>query len=86
MFERFIAMTRERGNIGHLVDLADAFGYLGDVAVMVAKNLFHPGGNVLELFLLIGWVVGGLSLAALAFTFVFFSHQRPATGDVRPPS
>lgn len=86
VFERFIAMTRERGNIGYLVYLADAFGYLGYVAVMVMKNLFHPGGNVLELFLLIGWGVGGLSLAALVFTFVFFSRHCPATRDVPPHS
>lgn len=66
--------------------LADAFGSLGDVAVMVTKNLFRPGGHMLELFLLIGWVVGGLSLAALVFTFLFSSRHRPATKDVRPHS
>ena len=31
IFERLIAMTRDRGNIGYLMYLADAFGYLGYV-------------------------------------------------------
>ncbi|MBN8459521.1 MAG: hypothetical protein J0M04_16960 [Verrucomicrobia bacterium] len=84
VFERFIAMTRERGNIGYLIYLADAFGYLGYVAVMVLKNLFHPGGSVLELFLLIGWVAGGLSLAALVYAILFFSRRCPANKDTPP--
>ena len=39
IFERLIAMTRDRGNIGYLMYLADAFGYLGYVGVLMAKNL-----------------------------------------------
>lgn len=31
IFELAIAMTRDRGNIGYLIYLADAFGYLGYV-------------------------------------------------------
>ena len=38
IFGRLIAMTRDRGNIGYLMYLADAFGYLGYVAVMIGKN------------------------------------------------
>lgn len=82
VFERFIAMTRERGNIGYLMYLADAFGYLGYVGVMVAKNFFHPGANVLDLFLTTGWVVGVAALAALLFAFVFFSRRCPANEEV----
>lgn len=78
VFERFIAMTRERGNIGYLMYLADAFGYLGYVAVMVAKNLFHPGTNALELFLATGWIVAAVSLATLVFTLIFFARRCPA--------
>ena len=35
VFERLIAMTRERGNLGFLMYLADAVGYLGYAVVMV---------------------------------------------------
>jgi MFS family permease len=39
-FERMIATFRIKGNVGFLIYLADAYGYAGSVAVMLAKNLF----------------------------------------------
>jgi MFS family permease len=42
LFERFIATFRIRGNIGYLFYIADAFGYIGSVAVLLLKNL-SPG-------------------------------------------
>ncbi len=38
IFERLIAMTRDKGNLVFLMYLADAIGYLGYVAVMLARN------------------------------------------------
>ncbi len=76
IFERLIAMTKERANMGYLMYLADAFGYLGYVAVMVGKNFFKPSGNVLEIFVATGWVVAGASLLALVGAAVFFSRRR----------
>jgi hypothetical protein len=38
IFERFQAVTREPGNIGFLMSVADAYGYLGYVAVLIVKN------------------------------------------------
>jgi hypothetical protein len=79
VFERFIAMTRERGTIGFLMYLADAFGYLGYVGVMVARHFFRPVGNLLESFLATGWVVGWVSLGALLFAFISLARRCPAT-------
>ena len=42
IFERFIALTRERGNLGFLMYFADAIGYLGYVGVMLGRGLV-PG-------------------------------------------
>ncbi|HVZ57804.1 MAG TPA: DUF5690 family protein [Chitinophagaceae bacterium] len=39
-FERLIASFRIRGNVGFLIYVADSFGYLGSVVVMLAKELF----------------------------------------------
>lgn len=75
VFERFIAMTRERGNIGYLMYLADAFGYLGYVAVMVGRRGLPPGTPVLDLFLVTSWVVAVAALAAiLGAAFFFLRH------------
>src|SRR5271165_6240451 len=41
IFERLIAMTRDRGNLGYLMYLADAFGYLGyPIFMLLFKPLF----------------------------------------------
>ena len=45
VFERLIAMTRERGNLGFLMYLADAAGYLGYSAVMVGKSYLPQRGR-----------------------------------------
>ncbi len=73
VFERLIAMTRERANIGYLVYLADAFGYLGYVAVMAINSFFKPKLDVLKLFMMTGWVVGTVSLLCLLGAMVFFT-------------
>ena len=76
VFERLIAMTRDRANIGYLMYLADAFGYLGYVAVMVAKNFWKVEGDLLPLFKMTGWVVALASIAALLVAIVFFGRGR----------
>jgi hypothetical protein len=72
IFERLIAMTRDRGNIGYLMYLADAFGYLGYVGVMLVRN-FGRGGEMLPLFRATAWAVAGLSVLALVVAMGFFA-------------
>lgn len=38
IFERLVAITRDRSNVGFLMYLADSFGYLGYVAVMMSRG------------------------------------------------
>jgi MFS family permease len=74
VFERLIAMTRDRGTIGYLMYLADAFGYLGYVAVLLARNLFGPQSaeGILPFFLTlctVAAVAGGLGMIPAALFF-----------------
>ncbi len=39
VFERLIAMTRDRANLGFLMYIADAAGYLGYAALMIARSV-----------------------------------------------
>lgn len=43
LFDRMIATFRQSGNVGFLMYLADSFGYLASVAVIVSKTIFNPG-------------------------------------------
>jgi hypothetical protein len=62
VFERLVAMTRDRGNIGYLMYLADSFGYLGYVAVVFGRGALQSAGSLLDLFVVVAWIVtiGGL--------------------------
>jgi hypothetical protein len=75
IFERLLALTRERGNIGYLIYLADAFGYLGYVGVMLARNLVGETGNFLAFFVTLSWVIAGACLVLLIPCWVYFARH-----------
>jgi hypothetical protein len=78
VFERLLAMTRDTGNVGYLVYLADAFGYLGYVAVMLARNVLGPTENFLPFFLALSWAIAGACVVLLIPCWRYFA-TRPAT-------
>ncbi|MBM4000140.1 MAG: hypothetical protein FJ297_11495 [Planctomycetes bacterium] len=63
LFERLIAMTREPGNLGFLMYTADSVGYLGYVAVMLARAA-RPGTTDFATFFLV--VCAGTALLSIA--------------------
>lgn len=87
VFERLLATTRERGNLGFLINVADSCGYLGYVAVLVAHNLVTPGADMLQSFVWIGWIVTAISLTCLAGSWLYFAGrcsqpERPEVAEV----
>jgi hypothetical protein len=40
LFERLIATFKSGGNVGFLIYIADSFGYLGSVVVIIGKSIF----------------------------------------------
>jgi hypothetical protein len=77
VFERMLAMTRERGNLGFLMYLADAAGYLGYAAVMLGKALRPDRGGFLPFYTGVSWAVAVFSLSGLALGAVYFAGRVP---------
>lgn len=75
IFERLVAMTREKANIGFLMYLVDAIGYLGYVAVMLGKKYFSVKGSFLDFFTTFCLAAAGISIVAVVAAMLFF---RPA--------
>lgn len=72
VFERMLAMTRERGNIGFLMYVVDSVGYLGYVAVMIAHN-FGPKAHDLEGLLISAcWMSICISACCLVVSWAYF--------------
>jgi hypothetical protein len=75
VFERFLATTRERGNLGFLMSFADAFGYLGYVAAMVGRSAFAGRDDLLSYFVGMTVATVVLSLVVLAVVVVWFLRR-----------
>lgn len=86
LFERMIAMTRERGNIGFLIYLADSIGYLGYVAVLIGKERLAQSESFLSLYLAAMGLGAACCAAALAATWAYFSRQVATAEPARETS
>jgi hypothetical protein len=84
IFERLIAMTRDQGNLGYLMYLADSFGYLGTIAVLLARNALAPPEGFLGFFLTLSWVIAGVCLVLLLPCWRYFATH-PATRPLASP-
>jgi len=82
VFERLIALTREKGNIGYLMYLADAIGYLGYCGVMLLRGSFQTEGEFLPFFLDFAMLVllGALGFMALAIFLYSRMTGTPGVG------
>jgi hypothetical protein len=77
VFERLLAMTRDRGTICFLMYVADAFGYLGYVAVMLSQHVVTDKSNMLDYFIDACWIAAILSLVGLVTAWRYFARRCP---------
>lgn len=81
-FERLIATFRYAGNVGFLIYLADSFGYVGSVSVLLSKEIFKVKLNWVTFFSnsVIGLSAVGLLLTL--FSALYFARKfRQATAN-----
>jgi hypothetical protein len=86
LFERLIALTRDRGTIGYLMYVADAVGYLGYAAVIVTKNFVAPLEDFLAFFVSLSWFVAGAGVLLLIPCWYYFAVRTaaPAESSLEP--
>ena len=75
IFERLIAMTREKGNCGYLMYLADAIGYLGYVAVIISNAFVSKQSSLLDLFITIVSSIAILSIILIVMACIYFAKR-----------
>jgi hypothetical protein len=79
VFERLIALTRDRGNIGFLMYVVDSIGYLAYVVVLLLPKQVLLAGESAEVafyqnFRWYCWTATGLSVVAALVALVYFSY------------
>jgi len=80
-FERMIAAFRFTGNAGFLIYVADSFGYLGSVSVLLSKEIFKVQLNWVHFF---SNSVMGLSVAGViitSYSMYYFYQKQKAVHD-----
>jgi hypothetical protein len=80
IFERLIALTRDRANVGFLMYLADALGYCGYVVLMLVKNGMpksdDASADILQWFLVSCTIASVISLILIGGALIRFSYFR----------
>lgn len=72
LFDRMIAAFRYAANVGFLIYLADSFGYLASVTVLLTKNIFRIEMNWLNFYtslVMITSIAGVVFISASLFYF-----------------
>ncbi|MGA1367782.1 MAG: DUF5690 family protein [Blastocatellia bacterium] len=75
LFERFLAMTGERGNLGYLMYLADSVGYLGYVVVMLGREKWMVEESFLPFFLDLALLLIVIAAGLLIVGWFYFRHK-----------
>ena len=69
-FDRLIAAFKLKGNSGFLIYIADAFGYVGSVLVLLYRNFGQPNLSWLQFFIIGTYVIAGLGLLITLFSYL----------------
>jgi hypothetical protein len=76
IFERLVALTKERANIGFLMYVADSAGYTGYILIMLFKYIAPPAAHgVLGLFLTLAVVLSFAGIVLLIFCYRYFTQK-----------
>lgn len=74
-FERLIATFRYVSTVGFIVTLADWYGYLGSVAVLLYKNFGHANISYREFFMDGAYILSAVYGVLVIGSFIYFSRR-----------
>jgi hypothetical protein len=84
VFERLIAITRERANVGFLMYIVDSVGYTGYIILMLIRYLVPSSSSVLTIFLYLCLYMGIAGILILVFCHIYFKNK--LKGNANPVS
>ncbi len=73
LFDRLLAAFRESGNVGFLMYVADAIGYLGSVIVLLWRNFGFSAMSWLDFYCNLCYLGAVLLATMMAFSWAYFS-------------
>jgi hypothetical protein len=78
LFDRLIAAFRQESNSGFLIYIADSFGYLTSILVMLYKNFGASKQSNLSYFINAGYIImfAGIFLISLSAIYFFKKNKK----------
>lgn len=75
LFERWIALFRYKSNLGYLMYISDAFGYLGSVAILLFRNFGAGELSWLSFFNTSAYITGIVTIVLGIVAFFYFWYK-----------
>jgi hypothetical protein len=75
VFERIIALTKEKANVGFLMYIVDSVGYTGYIGLMLLRYYTPPGESFLSIFLNICVYSGIAGVLLIIFCYLYFKTK-----------
>lgn len=82
-FDRMIATFHIKGNAGFLIYIADAFGYLGSMAVLLYKNFGQGSISSLQFFTQGTYLISGIGIAVAILSLFYFKNRAKKASPVQ---
>jgi MFS family permease len=76
LFERFIATFRFAGNVGFLIYIADSFGYLGSVLVLLSKSVFNVQMQWLQFYTNLALFMSVVGVTGCSICLYYFYRKK----------
>ncbi|AUC85737.1 hypothetical protein CW731_10750 [Polaribacter sp. ALD11] len=83
-FDRMIATYKVDGNVGFLIYIADAFGYLGSILILLYKNFGQKDISWLTFFTNTMYFLGFLGLILTISCYYYFKYKNKKTFNKLP--
>lgn len=74
-FDRMIATFKIKGNVGFLIYIADAFGYLGSILILLYKNFGKGDISWLSFFIQALYLLAIIGLGVSVYCYHFFKNK-----------
>jgi len=75
IFERLIAITKEKANVGFLMYIVDFIGYLGYNLLLLTSNFIFSKGTLISNFFLYNLFLGFLGIILTYLAFLYFKQK-----------
>ena len=74
LFDRFIATYKQAANAGFLIYVADSFGYLSSISLLLFKNFLQPNISWYQFFVEFSLIMSAIGVVFTIISGIYFSR------------